>query len=222
MIRPLIGFLLFFSVSDIFSADASAYSKQELLQEQRSLEYTAWEWRNIVGLLMDMDFQRPEKDIAYMKKLPLYQNVLLRSFLHRWRKTQHARADYINQLTGSEAEHNPVALKKLFREMLESYSTKGTVSAVFLSDLADQVAVHQNIYDENEMDDLIAFFPKIKSNMLKNSFFYILLSNGFFQRKELPPQYSNHLNSMLFHMTNKLRERLMLPPLSPGDLLNSD
>mgnify|MGYP005891500677 CR=1 FL=1 len=203
---------IFFS-ADLMAADGREYSEAELLRDQRSLEYSAQEWREIAGLLMGMDFQHPETDVAYMKQLPLDQNMLLRSFLHRWRKTRSRRADYIRQLSGSESEDDPAALKKLFRGKLEQHCADGTVSAVFLSDLADEVAVHKNIYNAEEVDDLLTFFPKIRSNMLKNSFFHILLANGFFSRKELPPQYSKHLDSMLYNMTNRLRERLNLPLL---------
>lgn len=215
LILLFIGYSSIFFAANLMAAERREYSEAELLREQRSLEYSAQEWREIAGLLMGMDFQHPETDVASMKQLPLYQNSLLRSFLHRWRKTQSRRADYIKQLSGSEPDVNPAALKRLFREKLMQYVAGETVSAVFLSDLADEVAVYKNIYHAEELDELVAFFPKIKSNMVKNSFFHILLSNGFFLRKELPPQYSEHLDSMLYEMTNRVRKRLKLSPFPP-------
>ena len=218
----LVVFVLFSAIINLFAADVCEYSKQDLMREQRSMEYSAQELREIAGLLMGMDFQHSEKDVAYMKELPLYQNQLLQSFLHRWRKTRQHKANYIKLLSGGEREPEPSALKKIFWEKLEEHCTKGTASAVFLSDLADQVAVHKGLYDAEEVDELVAYFPKIRSNMLKNSFFYILLANGFFLQKELPSLYSENLNSMLFDMTNVLRKRLKLSLLRPGESSNSN
>ncbi|UKI30577.1 MAG: hypothetical protein L6W00_21975 [Lentisphaeria bacterium] len=65
------------------AAEGREYSKEELLRDQRSLEYSAQEWREIAGLLMGMDFQHPETDLSYMKQLAFYQNKLQRSFPRR-------------------------------------------------------------------------------------------------------------------------------------------
>ena len=108
----LVVFVLFSAIINLFAADVCEYSKQDLMREQRSMEYSAQEWREIAGLLMGMDFQHSEKDVAYMKELPLYQNQLLQSFLHRWRKTRQHKADYIKLLSGGEWEPEPSALKK--------------------------------------------------------------------------------------------------------------
>lgn len=121
----LVVFVLFSAIINLFAADVCEYSKQDLMREQRSMEYSAQEWREIAGLLMGMDFQHSEKDVAYMKELPLYQNQLLQSFLHRWRKTRQHKADYIKLLSGGEREPEPSALKKSFGRSWRSTVQKG-------------------------------------------------------------------------------------------------
>lgn len=133
-----------------------------------------------------------------------------------------AQGGLYKAVVGGRTGAGAVGTEKIFREKLEEHCTKGTASAVFLSDLADQVAVHKGLYDAEEVDELVAYFPKIRSNMLKNSFFYILLANDFFLQEELPSLYSENLNSMLFDMTNVLRKRLKLSLLRPGESSNSN
>lgn len=197
----------------LFSENLYDYSRKDFLRDQRRLEYSTQEWKDIAYILMNMSFKNQKQDVTYIKELPVYQNILILSFLHRWEKNLYYKSNYIKLLSGSSKEYDRLALKNLFKEKLLQYVSEGTVSAEFLSDLGDYVAVHKNIFTQKELDDLIVFFPKIKSNMVKNSFFYILLSNNFFLRRELPPQYSNYLDSMLYKKTNILRKRLKLPLL---------
>lgn len=56
----LVVFVLFSAIINLFAADVCEYSKQDLMREQRSMEYSAQEWREIAGLLMGMDFQHSE------------------------------------------------------------------------------------------------------------------------------------------------------------------
>lgn len=203
-------YILFFPLFS-FSGSVCSYSDSDLVREQRSLAFTTQEWQEISTLIMNMDFQKADKDISYIKQLTPYQNILLISFLHRWSKNSiNDKGEYIRNLSGCEQKYDPMYLKQLFRCKLEQYLKNKTVSSVFLSDLGDILAIHKNIYSQKELDELIEFFPKIESNILKNSFFYILLSNNFFSRKKLPFQYSSNLNPMLLEMTNTLRKRLNL------------
>lgn len=195
----------------LIAADLESYSKQELSKDLHKMEYSTQEWKDIASILMNMDFNDSKKDVIYIKDLPIYQNVLIISFLHRWKNNLYPKADYIRQLSGSIPNYDISALKKLFEEKLAQHITEKTVSAEFLTDLADTIAVYKNIYSQEELDDLIIFFPRIESNMLKNGFFYILLSNDFFLRKQLPDQYINYLDTMLLDYTNILRKRLNLP-----------
>ena len=72
LILLFIGYSSIFFAANLMAAERREYSEAELLREQRSLEYSAQEWREIAGLLMGMDFQHPETDVASMKQLPLY------------------------------------------------------------------------------------------------------------------------------------------------------
>lgn len=83
LILLFIGCSSIFFAADLMAAEGREYSKEELLRDQRSLEYSAQEWREIAGLLMGMDFQHPETDLSYMKQLAFYQNKLQRSFPRR-------------------------------------------------------------------------------------------------------------------------------------------
>ena len=200
----------------LFSEDRYEYSKQEFSRDLHRMEYSPQEWKEIACVLMHLSFENPEQDTAYIKELPVYQNILILSFLRRWKNNLYCKSDYIKLLLGS-SRNEPSAIKKLLREKLLEYVSKGTVSAEFLSDICLYAAVHRNNFTQQELDDLIMFFPKIKSNMAKEGLFMVLVMNDFFKRKELPPQYSNYLNSLLYERTNVLRQRMKLPLLPAKD-----
>ena len=117
IILTLIVFFIF--PLALFSEDRYEYSEQEFSRDLHRMEYSPQEWKEIACVLMHLSFENPERDTAYIKELPIYQNMLFFSFMERWKNNLYCKSDYIKQLLGS-SQDNPPAIKKLFKNFTSS------------------------------------------------------------------------------------------------------